>query len=106
MPALDALQKELGGDAFDVVPVSIDLGTNDKPKAFYAETGLVALPLFHDGKMGVFNTLKKQSLAFGMPTTILVDKEGCVVGSMSGPANWASPQAVALVRKAIEANSR
>ena len=101
MPALQALQKELGGIDFEVVPVSVDLGSADKPKKFYAENDLLALGFFHDGSMGVFNVLKKQSLAFGMPTTLLIDRSGCVLGSLSGPADWASQEAKALVKRAI-----
>ncbi len=48
----------------------VDLGTPDKPKAFYAENRLDGLGFFHDGKLGVFNALKKESLAFGMPVTL------------------------------------
>jgi len=97
MPALDALEREMGGDEFAVVAVSVDLGDDAKPKAFYAETGIASMPFFHDGKMGVFNALKKRGLAIGMPTTLLVDAQGCILGVMSGPAAWASPDAKALI---------
>jgi thiol-disulfide isomerase/thioredoxin len=102
MPHLQALQKAMGGNGFEVVPVSVDLGTAEKPKAFYVENGLDGLGFFHDGKLGVFNTLKKESLAFGMPVTLLVDGEGCVLGSLNGPADWASLDAKALVARAME----
>jgi thiol-disulfide isomerase/thioredoxin len=102
MPSLQALQKEKGSDAFEVVPVSIDLGTADKPKKFYAENNLSGLGFFHDGTMGVFNALKKESLAFGMPATMLIDRQGCVLGSLNGPADWASADAKALVGRMLE----
>ena len=97
MPALEALETEMGGQSFAVVPVSVDLGDDAKPKAFYAETGLTKLPFFHDGSMGIFNALKKRSLAIGMPTSILIDGEGCILGSLNGPAEWAGPDAKALI---------
>lgn len=102
MPELDALQAGLGSDAFVVLPVSVDIGDAQKPKAFYAETGLKNLPFRHDGTMGVFNDLKKKSLAIGMPTTLLIDGEGCVLGHLAGPAAWASDDARALVKAVIE----
>lgn len=102
MPALDALEETMGGEAFAVVAVSVDLGEADKPKAFYQETGIRSLPFFHDGTMGVFNTLKKKGLAIGMPTTLLVDPNGCLLGVMNGPAEWASQDAIALVKAALE----
>ena len=101
MPALEALQQEMGGEDFSVVPVSVDLGDDAKPKAFYAETGLKDLPFYHDGTMGVFNALKKRSLAIGMPTSILIDGDGCILGSLNGPAEWASPDAKAMIGAAI-----
>lgn len=101
MPALDALEKQMGGDTFAVVPVSVDLGDDAKPKNFFAETGIEALPFYHDGTMDIFNTLKKKGLAFGMPTTLLLDAQGCLLGSINGPAEWASDDAKALIGAAI-----
>ena len=62
MPALQELEKKEGGEDFQVVPVSVDLGAPDKSLAFYEKTGLVDLPFFADGTMTVFNELKKKSL--------------------------------------------
>ncbi|MFZ1815066.1 MAG: TlpA disulfide reductase family protein [Rhizobiaceae bacterium] len=101
MPALDRLQASLGGPDFQVVPVSIDLRDDAKPKAFYAETGLEHLPFYHDGSLTVFNTLKKRGLAFGMPSTLLLDPQGCVLGWMNGPADWSGQDAMSLISAAI-----
>ena len=43
MPALDALQKELGGEKFEVIAVNVDAGDDVKPKKFLSETGIEAL---------------------------------------------------------------
>jgi hypothetical protein len=32
-----------------------------------------------------------------MPVSVLVDAEGCAVGVLNGPAEWASPAAIALM---------
>ncbi len=106
MPSLQALQQEKGSEAFEVVPVSIDLGTAEKPKKFYADNNLSGLGFFHDGTMGVFNALKKESLAFGMPATLLIDRQGCVLGSLNGPADWASADAKALVERMMEPEAK
>ena len=105
MPAFDTLQETYGGDDFQIVPVSIDRGGMEKPKAFYEEIGLKHLPFYQDETMGVFNTLKKQSLAFGLPTTVLLDREGCILGSLNGPADWAGSDAKALIETAIKATT-
>jgi hypothetical protein len=51
--------------------------------------------------MGVFNTLKKEGLAFGLPATLLIDEKGCLIGSMNGPAVWDSEDAKRLIQAAI-----
>ncbi|TNB46469.1 TlpA family protein disulfide reductase [Martelella lutilitoris] len=101
MPALDELEAEMGGDDFEVVAVNIDTGSDEKPKKFLDEIGISSLAFYRDGTMGVFNTLKKDGLAFGLPSTILIDENGCLLGSMNGPAEWASDDAKALVGAAI-----
>ncbi len=101
MPSLEDLEKQLGGADFEVVAVSIDLKTTDKPKAFYQEIGIRELNFYWDGTAKIFNVLKKKGLAFGMPTTILIDKNGMALGAMNGPAEWNSPQAIALIKAAM-----
>ena len=97
MPALNALEKEKGGDGFEVVTVNIDTGEEEKPKTFMSEYGIDSLKLYRDSTMGVFNALKKEGLAFGLPATLLIDDKGCLLASMNGPAAWDSPDAKLLV---------
>ena len=101
MPALAGLQDGMGSDDFQVLPVSVDLGDDSKPRGFYAEHDLGPLPFRHDGTMTVFNELKKRGLAFGMPSTVLVDRQGCAIGHLNGPAHWASDDAKALIGSVI-----
>jgi len=100
MPALNTLQKEMGGADFEVVAVNIDTGSDEKPKAFLAEYGVDALGYYRDSSMGVFNALKKEGLAFGLPVTLVMDKQGCLISAMNGPAAWDSPDAKALIAAA------
>ncbi len=97
MPALNALQKALGGDRFEVVAINIDMGDDEKPKAFLDEIAVHDLGYYRDSSMGVFNTLKKEGLAFGLPATLLIDEKGCLIGSMNGPAVWDSEDAKRLI---------
>ena len=101
MPALNALEKELGGARFQVVPVNIDTGDDEKPKAFLSEIGVDALQLYRDNTIEVFNSLKKEGLAFGLPVTLLIDGKGCLISAMNGPAAWDSEDAKALIRGAV-----
>ena len=101
MPALNALQKTLGSDRFEVVAINIDTGDDEKPKAFLDETGVHDLAFYRDASMGVFNTLKKEGLAFGLPVTLLMDEKGCLISAMNGPAAWDSEDAKALINAAL-----
>jgi len=101
MPALDRLQAEMGSDAFEVVAVNVDTGDDVKPKKFLEETGVHTLGYYRDNTLGLFNELKRRSLALGLPVTLLVDDEGCLLAHMNGPAEWASPDAKRLVSAAL-----
>jgi thiol-disulfide isomerase/thioredoxin len=101
MPALDELQTKLGGDDFQVVAVNIDTRDLEKPKAWLKEAGITSLGYFNDEKAKVFQDLKLIGKAFGMPTSMLIDKAGCEIGTIAGPAEWASDDAVKLIRAAL-----
>jgi thiol-disulfide isomerase/thioredoxin len=100
MPALDALQAKLGDDKFQVVAVNIDTRNLDKPKAWLDEVGIKRLGYFADPSAKVFQDLKAIGKAIGMPTTLLVDPNGCELGTMAGPAEWASDDALKLIEAA------
>src|SRR5690606_16388641 len=101
-PALNQLQEELGSDSFEVVAVNVDTGGDEKPKAFLEETGVDALGYYRDSTLGLFNDLKRRGLAMGLPVTLLIDKDGCMLAHMNGPAEWASPDAKRLITTAME----
>jgi len=102
MPALDALQTKLGGEKFEVVAINIDTRDAEKPKAWMKETGIHQLGYFADASAKVFQDLKGVGRAFGMPTTLLVDPDGCEIASLAGPAEWASDDAIRVVEAALK----
>jgi thiol-disulfide isomerase/thioredoxin len=101
MPALDALQDKLGASDFEVVAVNIDTRNLDKPKNWLREVGVGHLAYYSDANAKVFQDLKAVGKAIGMPTTLLVDPNGCEIASLSGPAEWASDDGVKLVKAAL-----
>jgi hypothetical protein len=101
MPALEALEQKKGSADFQVVAVNIDTRDTDKPKTWLKEIGVEKLAYFADSSAKVFQELKSIGRAFGMPTTILIDPQGCEIGTIAGPAEWASDDAVKLVQAAL-----
>jgi len=101
MPALENLQTRLGGPNFEVVAVNIDTRDPEKPKNFLKEVNLTRLGYFSDQKAKVFQDLKAIGRALGMPTSVLVDGEGCEIATIAGPAEWDSEDAVKLITAAV-----
>ena len=101
MPALDALERRLGGADFEVVAINIDTRDPEKPKTFLKEIGVEKLGYYADPAAKVFQDLKAIGRAFGMPTTLLIDPNGCEIGTIAGPAEWASDDALRLIRAAL-----
>jgi thiol-disulfide isomerase/thioredoxin len=102
MPALESLQTKLGGPNFEVVAINIDTRDANKPKDFLKEANLTRLPYFSDEKAKVFQDLKQIGRALGMPTSVLVDGQGCEIGTIAGPAEWGSDDAIKLIKAAVE----
>jgi thiol-disulfide isomerase/thioredoxin len=101
MPALDALQAKLGGTDFEVVSINIDTRDTDKPKDWLRNVGIHELAYYADNSAKVFQDLKVAGKAFGMPTTLIVDRNGCELAALAGPAEWASDDAIKLVTAAL-----
>ena len=98
MPALDRLQTTLGGDDFEVVPLSIDRNM-DALRKFYAEFGLQKLGLYRDNSGGATRKLG----AVGIPTTLLIDREGREIGRLIGPTEWDSAEMTEFIKCVIAA---
>jgi thiol-disulfide isomerase/thioredoxin len=101
MPALESLQTRLGGANFEVVAVNIDTRDSEKPKNFLKDANLTRLGYFSDKNAKVFQDLKAIGRALGMPTSVLVDGQGCEIATIAGPAEWGSDDAIKLIKAAV-----
>jgi len=102
MPALESLQTRLGGANFEVVAINIDTRDPEKPKNFLKDAHLTRLGYYSDEKAKVFQDLKAVGRALGMPTSVLVDGQGCEIGTIAGPAEWGSDDAIKLIKAAMQ----
>jgi thiol-disulfide isomerase/thioredoxin len=97
MPALDHLQAELGGKGFEVVALSIDHGGVPAIRTFFGDLGVKNLAVYVDRTGGAAMKLG----AAGIPTTLLLDRQGREIGRAVGPAEWDSPQIVTTLKQVI-----
>ena len=101
MPSLDALQAKLGGPDFEVVAINTDTRDPEKPKNFLKEINVTRLGYFSDPKGKSIPDLRAIGRAPGLPTSVLVDPQGCEIAFIAGPAEWASDDALNLIRAAM-----
>lgn len=94
MPALDRLQAALGGPDFEVVAVSIDRGGIDAVTKFYAEIGIEHLAKYNDSSGAINSELG----TFGLPSTLLIDRDSREIGRLIGPAEWDSAESIAFIK--------
>ncbi|SJM33676.1 TlpA family protein disulfide reductase [Mesorhizobium delmotii] len=99
MPTLDRLQAELGGPDFEVVALSVDRKGHKAVRKFFDEIGVKHLALNIDTSSKAMFTLG----AFGLPLTLLIDRQGREVGRVVGPAEWDSPEMLGFIRDRIAA---
>jgi thiol-disulfide isomerase/thioredoxin len=97
MPALDRLQAALGSDRFEVVALAVDKAGVEGARKFFDETGVRSLAIYVDTTVRAGTTLK----TIGLPTTLLIDREGREVGRLTGPAEWDSAEAKRLIRTVV-----
>lgn len=100
MPALDRLQGALGGSNFEVVALSIDRGGMDVVRKFFAEIGIHNLAMYLDTS----GKASRELGVVGLPTTLLIDRDGKEIGRLIGPAEWNAPEMVEFIKCAISRN--
>jgi thiol-disulfide isomerase/thioredoxin len=92
MPALDALQRDLGGPDFEVITIATGRNTPEAIAAFREKAG-VTLPTALDPK----GALAAAMSVPGLPVTVLLDRDGREIARMIGGAEWNGPEARALI---------
>ena len=94
MPALDRLQADLGPEGLQVIALSVDRQGLEVVEPFYRRLSIEALEIYLDPA----NQVARSFTVPGLPTTYLIDPDGRMVGVLAGPAEWDSPDALALMR--------
>src|SRR5581483_9289869 len=101
MPSLDKLQAQLGSRDFTVLALSTDREGLSIVQPFVDKIGVRNLPIYLDQSRAAQRAFGLR----GIPTTMLIDREGREVGRLEGMAHWDSPEAMALMRRTIGPSS-
>ncbi|MGO9985474.1 MAG: TlpA family protein disulfide reductase [Rhodomicrobium sp.] len=97
-PAFDRLQAKLGGRGLAVVPVSVDLKGLPAVDAFYAKLQIEHLPKYVDDTRESAKALGLH----GLPSTLVLDRQGREVTRVEGPAAWESAPVTALLTRLLD----
>jgi thiol-disulfide isomerase/thioredoxin len=96
MPSLARLQKQLDPAQFILFTVTTDMQRQGIAH-FLSQLG-VSLPVLFDEDQEV----SRSFMVRGLPTTIVIARDGTLVGRAVGPRAWDSPEALALMRQVME----
>nr|WP_281721407.1 TlpA disulfide reductase family protein [Nitrosomonas nitrosa] len=101
LPTLDRFQKKLGGKDFEVVALSIDRDGAEAISPFFTEIGIKNLLVYFERR----GTVLGKYVIVGLPTTLVIDREGREIGRATGAADWDKPEMAAVLRKLIDART-
>ena len=97
MSALDALSRALAGRRIVVLPVSLDHTGADAVQPFYAGHHIASLPVLLDVHAATMMALKLD----GIPTTLVIDRNGREVARVQGPVRWDAAEAPAVIGRLV-----
>lgn len=98
MPALNTLEKEMGGDDFAVVPVAFGYNHPGGLARFLDQYGIDTLPVLLDPD----RRLSAEMGVVAPPVTVILDREGQEVARFIGGADWAGDEARAVLQAVID----
>ncbi|MDP1993155.1 MAG: TlpA disulfide reductase family protein [Syntrophales bacterium] len=97
MPSMERLYKELKGQAFEILAVSIDASGAKVVAPFMKEYHL-SFPVLLD-PAGATKSLYGTT---GVPESFIINKEGLIEQIIIGPMDWATPDVVRFFRDLIQ----
>lgn len=97
MPALQAMARAVAKDRIAVLPLSSDRGGAAVVRRFYAKNDIQGLAVWLDPK----GEAARAWGARGLPTTLIIDRQGREVARLEGAIDWASDESIATLRRLV-----
>ncbi|MBC4015221.1 TlpA family protein disulfide reductase [Siccirubricoccus deserti] len=97
MPALDRAQAALAAEGITVLALSSDRGGRAQVEPFYRDRGIRHLGLWLDPRGAAGRALGVR----GLPTTLIIDRQGRERARLEGAAEWDQPAMLAAIRRLV-----
>lgn len=97
MPSLQSLQNTMGGEDFQVVTLATGRNPPQAIRRFFEEEGITTLPQHRD----INQQIAREMGIFGLPITVILDPSGQEIARLRGDADWASPEAIAILEAIV-----
>ncbi len=99
MPSLENLYRRFKSDNFDMIGVSNDM-FGERVVRPYVKAANVTFPILLDQRMIV----SRQYGVVSLPTTILIDPQGKIIGVLQGAENWSDPETLLYFKNLLKKN--
>jgi len=87
MPSLEQLYRQFKSEKFDMLGISNDM-FGKRVVEPYVLAKKITFPMLLDQRM----TVSRQYGIVSLPTTILIDPQGIIIGVLQGAENWSDPK--------------
>ncbi|MGW8301898.1 MAG: TlpA disulfide reductase family protein [Desulfobacterales bacterium] len=97
MPSMEKLYRELEGENFEILAVSID-ALGQKAVAPFMKKYNLSFPALMDPD----GTIKTLFQTTGVPESFIINQEGILIEKVIGPKDWATPPVVGFFRNLLQ----
>ncbi|MDJ0449902.1 TlpA disulfide reductase family protein [Methylocystis sp. JR02] len=101
LPSLQRLRAQANPRKLEIVPISVDTQGRNAVAGFLQRMDVNELPIYLDNRQKIAARADAEANApftlYGMPITYVIDKNGSVVGYITGEVDWTSPEAMSFL---------
>lgn len=106
LPALERARKTFDSTKLEIAAVSVDTAGKATIEGFLNRLGVKNLQIFLDPDSRIAERANQETGApfplYGMPITYVIDRNGIVVGYITGEVDWLSSEAIAFLNDFID----
>ena len=99
MPSLEKLYRQFKSDNFDMIGISNDMFGARVVRPYIKATNLT-FPMLLDQRM----IASRQFGIVSLPTTVLIDPQGIIIGVLQGAEDWSDPATLLYFKNLLKKN--